>query len=137
MSDDEIFVSMNQEKKIYIFLTDLAEFIRHIYTPDNGVGAMNAAIENLWDKGCLHNIYWFGCLEKKDIKSVQDMMAYKLFIKEMKGVHFGGNALEQKIFNFDYLKYREQCTPEKTGIAMLPESEEGGTVRKVVIPLCK
>ncbi|MBR6770712.1 MAG: type VII secretion protein EssC [Lachnospiraceae bacterium] len=135
LSDDEIFESMNQEERIYIFLPNLAEFIQHIYRPGNGAGQMNALIENLWDKGSLHNIYWFGCIRLEDVNEVSGMRAYNLFIKEKKGAHFGGNVSAQRIFSFDYLPFAEQSKSEKVGIAMLPASEEN--VRKVAVPQCK
>ena len=97
---------------------------------------MGALIENLFDKGSLHHIFWFACLKLEDVNTVAGIRAYDLFVRYKKGVHFGGNVSAQRIFNFDYIPYMEQSKTEKTGIAMLPASEEE-TVRKVAVPLCK
>lgn len=136
LSDEEIYDNQKEEEKIYIFIADMPEFIKHIYAPEEGIGAMGALIENFFDKGSLHNIFWFACLKLEDVNTVSGVRAYDLFVRYKKGVHFGGNVSAQRIFNFDYIPYMEQSKTEKAGIAMLPASEEE-TVRKVAVPLCK
>lgn len=123
-----------QSGRIYIFIADLADFIRHIYAPAEGVGQMGALIENLLDKGNHHGIFWFGCLRQEDRNVVMGNRTYELFIRSKKGIHFGGRVSEQRIFDFDHVPYMEQTKAEKAGIAMLPYAEEE-TVRKVAVPL--
>lgn len=136
ISDEELYQNMNTKEKIYIFIANMADFIKRIYAPSDGLGVMNPTIENLLDKGNLHSIYWFGCLKQEDVNSVAGTKAFELFIRSKRGVHFGGNVSAQRIFNFDYIPYMEQSKGEKVGVAMLPSAEEE-TVRKVVIPLYK
>lgn len=136
MSDEEIYSSMNGEERMYIFIADIQEFVKHIYSPAEGIGDMKAAAENLLDKGRLHNIFWIGCLKQEDFDTVSGRRAFNIFVGYKKGVHFGGNVSAQRIFNFDYIPYQEKDKAEKAGTAMLPASEEE-TVRKAAIPLCK
>lgn len=137
LSDEEIYIKMIEEvERIYFFIADIPEFIKHIYAPAEGIGQMNAVIENFLEKGSLHNIFWFGCMKLEDSNTVSGIKAYDLFVRYKRGVHFGGNVSAQRIFNFDYIQYAEQSKTEKAGIAMLPATEEE-TVRKVAIPLCK
>lgn len=136
LSDEEIYVSMKEEEKIFIFIADLPEFIRHIYSPAGGVGRMEAAIENFWDKGSCHSIFWFGCLRTEDVNMVLGKKAYELFAGYGKGAYFGGNVVAQKILNFDDMPYMEQLKSEKPGIAVLPATEDE-TIRKVAVPLYK
>ncbi|MBD5504489.1 MAG: type VII secretion protein EssC [Lachnospiraceae bacterium] len=124
----------NRQEKIYIFITDLAEFINHMYAPAGGVGEMGALIENLLDKGSRHGICWFGCLRQEDRNVVIGNRIYELFVRQKKGAHFGGRVSEQRIFDFNHVPYMEQTRAEKAGIAMLPYTEEE-TVRKVAVPL--
>ena len=125
-----------QEEKIFLFISDLSEFIRHIYSPAQGVGGMDAVIENFWDKGRCHGIFWFGCLNPDDANVAAGRKAYKLFTGDKRGAYFGGNVTAQKLFHFDDMPYMEQLKPEKPGVAMLPAAEEE-TVRKVAVPLCR
>ena len=136
LSDEELYLKMQETERIFLFIADLPEFIRHIYAPSEGIGAMGPAIENFLDKGSLHNIFWFGCIRQEDTNMVTGMRAYDLFTRYKQGLHFGGNVAAQRIFNFDYIPYMEQSRTEKPGIAMLPASEEE-TVRKVAVPLSK
>lgn len=124
------------EEKIFVFISDLPEFIKHIYSPAQGVGGMEAVIENFWDKGRCHGIFWFACLKSEDANMAAGKKAYELFTGDKRGAYFGGECNLQKLFNFDDMPYMEQLRPEKPGVAMLPSTEEE-TVRKVAVPLCK
>lgn len=127
---------LEQEEKLFIFISDLPEFIRRIYSPADGVGRMEAVIENFWDKGRCHGIFWFACLNPEDANVAAGRRAYKLFTDDKRGAYFGGNVTAQKLFNFDDMPYMEQLRPEKPGVALLPMTEEE-TVRKVAVPLCR
>ena len=127
---------LTQEERIFIFISDLPEFIRHIYSPADGVGRMEAVIENFWDKGRCHGIFWFSALNPDDVNAAAGRRAYKLFTEDKRGAYFGGNVNAQKLFSFDDMPYMEQLRPEKAGVAMLPMTEEE-TVRKVAVPLCR
>lgn len=127
---------LTDETPIFVFIADLPEFIRHIYLPSEGIGGMEAVVENFWDKGRGHGIFWVGCMNTEDANLVADRKAYKLFISDRRGAYFGGNVTAQKIFNFDDMPYAEQIKPEKPGVAILPLTEDE-TVRKVAVPLCE
>ena len=124
------------EKKIFLFTTNLLEFVKHIYLPAEGVGEMGAAIENFLEKGRSHNIFWFGVLQTDDRNRASGRRAYELFIRYRQGIHFGGRVSEQRLLDFDHVPYMEQARAEKPGIGMLPYSEEE-TVRKVAVPFYK
>ncbi|MCD8157244.1 MAG: type VII secretion protein EssC [Clostridiales bacterium] len=47
----EIAEHMSAEKKIFIFIADMAEFVNTIYHPSEGVGSMYAYLENITEKG--------------------------------------------------------------------------------------
>lgn len=122
--------------KIFLFVANWLEFVKHIYSPADGVGEMGAVIENFLEKGKSHNIFWFGILQTDERNRVLGRRAYDLFVKYRQGIHFGGRVLEQRLLDFDHVPYMEQARTEKPGIGMLPYSEEE-TVRKVAIPFYK
>lgn len=125
-----------REEKIFLFAASLHEFIKHIYSPAEGVGEMGAVIENFLEKGRSHNIFWFSILQTDDRNRVSGRRAYDLFIRYKRGIHFGGRVSEQRLLDFDHVPYMERTRAEKPGIGMLPYSEEE-TVRKVAVPLYK
>lgn len=122
--------------KIFLFVANWLEFVKHIYSPTDGVGEMGAVIENFLEKGKSHNIFWFGILQTDERNRALGRRAYDLFVKYRQGIHFGGRVLEQRLLDFDHVPYMEQARAEKPGIGMLPYSEEE-TVRKVAVPLYK
>ncbi len=125
-----------KEEKIFLFVADWLEFVKHIYSPAEGVGEMKAVIENFLEKGRSHNIFWFGILKTDDRNRILGRRAYDLFVKYRQGIHFGGRVSEQRLLDFDHVPYMEQARAEKPGIGMLPCSEEE-TVRKVAVPFYK
>ncbi len=135
ISDEELYQEMCRFQAKYFLLPDIASFIEHVKNPGEA-GNAKAFIENLLDKGSMHNVYWFACLQPDDVNRLGGTRMYDLFIRYKTGMHFGGNVSAQRIFNFDYIPYNEQSKSLKAGIGLVPSQEEE-TVRKVVIPLVK
>lgn len=137
LSDEEIFAEMSGYERIMIFIANLPDFVEHAYKPAEGVGEMAGFLENLIDKGSLHNVYWFACFSQDDIGRVAGKKVFDQFVKYKNGIHMGGNVAAQKFLNFDYIQYIEQTKVQKSGIGMLPLVEDDLNVEKVVIPLVK
>jgi len=135
MSDEELYIDMRSFPAKYLFLPDLGDFIQNAKNPEN-FGNAGPFIENLLDKGSLHNVYWFAALQPDDVLKLGGTRMYDLFIRYKTGIHFGGNVSQQRIFNFDYLPYNEQNKSMKVGIGLIPYQEEEA-VQKVIIPLVK
>ena len=135
ISDEELYQEMRRFQTKCFLIPDMASFVEHVKNPGEA-GNAKAFIENLLDKGSMHNVYWFACLQPDDVNRLGGTRMYDLFIRYKTGMHFGGNVSAQRIFNFDYIPYNEQSKALKTGIGLVPSQEEE-TVHKVVIPLVK
>ena len=120
----------------FILIANLADFVTHVNHPKEGVPPVKAFIENILDKGSLHNVYWFACYNYDDASKVAGIKVYEYFLRYKTGIHFGGNVASQRIMNFDYVPYSEQTKSLKPGIGMLPANEDDD-VRKVVVPIVK
>lgn len=135
ITEEQLYIEMQKFSKVFLFITNLADFARHVLNPD-GVGDMQGFVQNMLEKGKQHNVYLFAVLSQEDILRTENSKIYDGFKRHKTGAYFGGNVSGQRIFNFDNLSYSEQNKPLKRGIAMLPYSEEE-TVFKVVVPLYK
>ncbi|MBO5030825.1 MAG: type VII secretion protein EssC [Lachnospiraceae bacterium] len=135
LSDEEIYADMKSFPAKYFFIPDLGSFIQNVRNPENSQDA-KPFIENLLDKGSMHNVYWFAVLQPDDMTGLAGTRIYDLFVRYKTGMHFGGNVSSQRIFNFDYIPYNEQTKAVKAGIGLVPYHEDE-TVHKVVIPLVK
>lgn len=135
MSDEEIYVDMFSYKAKFIFIANFADFVTHVLHPADA-GDVRGFVENLLDKGSLHNVYWAACYNQEDASKVVGTKLYDYFLKYKTGIHFGGNVAAQRIMNFDYVPYTEQTKAQKPGIGMLPANEDDD-VRKIVVPLMK
>lgn len=135
LSDEEIYLAMRQFPARYIIIANLADFVTHVSRP-NGGGDVKPFVENILDKGSLHNVYWFAGYNQEEVSKVAGTKIYEYFVKYKTGIHFGGNVAGQRIMNFDYVPYAEQNKALKPGIGMLPYNEDEDA-RKVVVPLLK
>lgn len=133
IDDYGIFCKMNEEKRIYIFVADYSDFIKTVYTPSADIGAMNGFLENIMEKGFLHNIFFIGCMNSDEISAVSGHRLYSIITSYKSGIHFGGNVFKQKIFDFSSLSFSEQNKSLKPGIGLVSSAEEG-TVTKVIVP---
>lgn len=134
-SDEELYTDMRNFPAKYFVIPDLGDFIQNVKNPEN-FGDARPFIENLLDKGSLHNVYWFAALQPDDAAKLGGTRMYDLFIRYKTGIHFGGNVSGQRIFTFDYVPYNEQTKTLKAGIGLIPYQEEE-PVHKVVIPFVK
>ena len=137
MSDEDIYLDMYQQYNAkFILIANLADFITHVDNPKDGVLEMRPFVENILDKGSLHNVYWLACYNYDDVSKVAGIRMYEYFLRYKTGIHFGGNVASQRIMNFDYVPYSEQTKSLKPGIGMIPENEDDD-VRKVIVPIVK
>lgn len=134
-TDDEIYSEMQQFKPIFFFISDIKDFLDSVYHPENGIGAMSGFFENIFEKGYLHNIYFFTCINTDEASALGVYKAYTTFVSHKSGAHLGGNLTSQRIFNFQNIKFNEMSKSMKKGIALLPSYEDDAIAKKVVVPL--
>ena len=134
LTDEAIFDKMNSFKPIFIFIADLKSFLNSIYHPDDEVGDMSAFFENIFEKGMLHNIFFFACMNPDDSAENSVYKSYRLFTSYVSGVHLGGNVAGQRLFDFRNIPYAELSKTSKRNEALAPTEDE--TVAcKLIVPL--
>ncbi|MDD2980440.1 MAG: type VII secretion protein EssC [Hespellia sp.] len=137
LDETEVYETMQSEKPIFIFLADLDEFFKMVYRPESGVGNMAGFVENIMEKGSLHQIYFFGSLKSEDESSLVMYRAYNFFVGYKKGVHLGGNFSAQKVFGFQNIPFANLSKSIKKGLGYVPDEEDETVGIQVVIPLAK
>jgi S-DNA-T family DNA segregation ATPase FtsK/SpoIIIE len=132
--EEEIFDRMSEEIPYFIFVSDLSNFISMVYGTEYN---MSGFVENIIEKGFLHNIYFIGELSLEKREKVAGYGAYEHFAEYKTGIHFGGKVSDNQVLTFDYLSYMEQGKSEKKGIGQLPDPVEDNETQKVVVPFVK
>ncbi|MBR3525122.1 MAG: FHA domain-containing protein [Lachnospiraceae bacterium] len=133
-TEDEIYGSMQRFEKHIIVIGDLPEFLKKTDNPGEGFTTMTRFLCNLFEKGALHNIYWFAGFDQDRSAEISGIASYAAFVKDKNGIHLGGNTQAQRLMQFDHLPYAQQGKKLKAGIGLLPTHEEDSTV-SVAIPL--
>ena len=134
-SDSEIFEKMQRFEPVFVFIADIIEFINSVYHPQDGIGNMSGFFENIFDKGYLHNVFFFGGIDTDEASKVAGIRAYTSFISCKTGVHLGGNVAAQRIFNFQNIHYSKLSKTSKKGEGLVPSYEDETVSKVVIIPL--
>lgn len=134
-TESEIYEAMQSHKPIYIFIADMGVFLNSIYNPSDNISPMNPFFENIFEKGFLHNIFFFSCVNTEESTSLAGYRAYNIFSSYKTGVHLGGNLSAQRIFGFQNIKFNDMSKSMKKGLGLVPSSEDETIAEKIVIPL--
>jgi len=137
LDDDGVYAEMCKFRPIFLFIDDLTQFINVTYNPPEGVGAMSGFLENITEKGFLHNIFVIAACDYSNAASALSRKVFSNMLSYKAGVHLGGNVVAQKFFDFSRLPYLDQTKATKAGIGLLPPNEYSASIHEVVIPLVK
>ena len=106
-NESEIYKLMQINKPVYIFIADMNIFLKSIYYPENYISAMNPFFENIFEKGFLHNIFFFACINTDESASLSSFRAYNIFTSYKTGVHLGGYLSAQRVFAFQNINFND------------------------------
>ena len=137
MDEMDVALKMMEEKPIFIFIADMNDFMMMVYKHGKDVGDVSGFLENIMEKGSMHNIFFFACLRTEDDMGLRGYRAYNYYCSYKKGVHLGGNLQGQKIFNFQNIPFNQLGKVLKKGFGYMSSDEEEGIGIDVVIPLVK
>lgn len=130
LEEIEMYERMSQEKPIFIFISDFGWFLEQVY---RGEHKMSPFIENLIGKGRMHNIYFFAVSGVEQCSEINFQQAFKSFVSEKNGIHFGGNVGGNRVLNFETIPYKEQSKAYGPGIG-ITATTLGDVHDKVIIP---
>ncbi len=120
LEEDELFSKMHEAREYYVFIEDLSAFCSMLYSPESVKDNMQGGLENLLEKGFMHNIYIFAGLEPDKRTDLIGRGIYESFAKAKTGIHLGGNVMNQRIFDFGNMPIKEQGVITPAGIGAIP-----------------
>ncbi len=135
-SDEEIYAAMQKYEPVFIFIADFSDFLESIYHPSDSIQNMNGFFENIFEKGFLHNVFFFACVNTDDVSAVAGRKAYMLYTSYKMGVHLGGNLSAQRIFNFSNIHFSLMSKQMKKGEGLVPDADDDSIAVKVIVPYC-
>lgn len=135
LSDEELYAAMRQFPIRYLLIANLSDFLQHVQNPQ-GVAAISGFVENMLEKGSLHNVFLFAVLRQEDGRLLVGNRLYEAFVRGRNGIHFGGNLSGIQTLNFDAVSYAEQAKQTKAGVGMVSANADE-EARRVLVPLWK
>ena len=136
-SDARIFEEMRGYEPIFVFIADFISFVQSLNRkdPDNPQVNNKPFFENIFEKGSLHHVYFFGCINTDDTVNVAGDRIYNLFTSYKTGVHLGGNLSAQRVFNFQNIHYTQMSKTMKKGVGLVPMPDDDSSAEKIIIPV--
>ncbi|MBQ4528381.1 MAG: type VII secretion protein EssC [Clostridia bacterium] len=132
-NENAIYKAMLSEKRTAVLINDLEGFINVIRKPlPSKKYNFDSIMNNLFEKGHCHNIFFVAGISPESSGMLAGIPLYTRFIADKQGIHFGGNTVSQKLFDFSDLKFAEQSKATKPGLGLIATDE--GT-QKVIIPV--
>lgn len=135
LEEEELYQRMCREERIFLFIDDLTDFVKHVYAPEDPGEDMQGFLENITEKGRMYQLFLFAGFNQDSIAEVSGYRLFDNFTKWKTGIHLGGNVASQRLLDFEYIPFMEQSKVQKPGTGMLPAVEGEVGVRTVVIPL--
>lgn len=133
----EIAEKMSVEKQIYVFVADLAAFVKSAYTATADIGDIHSYLENITEKGSIHGFYFIAALNTEQVSGIAGYAIYQNMISYRAGIHLGGNIGTQRMFQFSNIPFQEQNKASKAGLGIVPSGEDYAIAQNVVLPLVK
>ena len=135
LDDEEIYQSIAKKyPPLFVFIADMKVFMDSIYKKQEGVGALASWFENIFEKGQLLNVFFFGAAGLSTTAGMTDKAAWLSFIKSRRGVLLGGELNRQNIFQYQNVRYAEQGRRFKPGMGYATSQEEQQNVELIVVP---
>lgn len=136
MEDEEIFARMSEEEPCFIFIADLAEYVKAMHGEFGRENNLCGAMTNFLEKGSLLNIYFIAAFNWDKRGEAIGLSVYESFIRYKTGVHLGGNADSQSILEFQDISYKELSGADKAGCGILAYADPISSIR-VVTPFAR
>lgn len=137
LDGEELAEQMNQETQFFIFISDMATFVKMVYEPTKGIGSMQAYLENISEKGSTHGFFFFGMLGVEQNLLLSGYRMWQNMVSGCGGIHLGGNTGRQQLFRFENIPFQEQGKMTKPGIGLMVFPEEPGLAQEVILPFVK
>ena len=92
--ENEIYSQMTRFKETYIFIADMEAFLNTLYSPSEGITRIVPFIENVVEKGALHNIFIIGLIDTASQSECRGRKVYDVMTGYHMGIQLGGNCAE-------------------------------------------
>ncbi len=135
--DEEVFASMQRETPMMVLIADLQDFMQACANPGGGKPSMTAQVDNIFAKGAMHGVYFFGAVDTQDLAAASLQQLYRNFTKSRRGVHLGGELNTQKLLSYRNVPFSEQTRVLKPGIGYVVSEEDSMNADQIVVPMNK
>ena len=133
LSEERVAAKMGEEELVVICIDDMYSFLQQVYSPEEGVGKMNARMENFAEKGSLHNIVFVCGVNTKDMSLCSGYRLFQMLSAYETGVVQGRD--ERNVLHFENVTRDALKKVSSRGEGYASVDGKEGTGTAVVVPL--
>lgn len=137
LEDDALYEKMQAVKPICVFIADMKAFTEAVYQKLPDGSDMDRFLENIMERGRMHNIYFFGCVRSEDEPTLLSRKMFKCFADCQAGIHLGGSLTAQRVFNFTNIPLTQQGRAVKPGRGLAPSGRDVCVAETIILPMVK
>ncbi len=137
MDEEQIYEKMREFEELFICISDINRFVDMVYQPSEGMVLVSPFLENIAEKGSLHNIYLVALNDTQEASMCRGNRFYDAMVSYHTGIQLGGNTTDSDFFDFSRLSYAEQNRINKCGVGMIPQDNDERDITYVIIPQYK
>lgn len=136
--EDDLYIAMQDERRVFIFIEDLASFTQFLYKPSEEFNSVAHFFEVLADKAWYHQVFLFVGIDATTFPAeLRGTAFYRNVVRDGTGIHFGGNVASSQIMRFEYLTFKEQNKTEPKEVGLIASSDTYPDGGAVVVPAVK
>ena len=133
-SDEAIFEEMKAFDPVFFFIDDMPAFLNAVYHKNESVGKMSGFVENIFEKGKNHNIFFFAFMNVQDYSSCQSRKAFDSFFRDRRGMLIDTPPGNQRIFSFNREFFPGRGAAVERNVAIVQSDDDIGEALNIVLP---
>lgn len=109
---------MSVKEPMFIFISDITKFIDCVYHPEGNITNMSGYFENIIEKGSLHNIYFFACINTDNLASAAGSNLYRL-LQAIKREFTSAEMLHHRGYSISRIYTIRRCRSHQRKVTLL------------------
>lgn len=111
----------DRKKERFLLVEDIKDFLeRAAILGEEVIRQLSVLIL----EGCKRGLHWIFAMNPADYLTLVQFDIFTTIVEKERGIHFGGQLNEQKLFHFENFSYQEECASQPSGTGIVADREE-------------
>lgn len=122
-------IEEDRKKQRFLLVEDMKDFLQRI---ESGERDRMEWLSNLVLSGKKRGLHWIFALCPEDYLSMMQFEMFSTLVERERGIHLGGQMIEQKIFHYDNFNYKEKTAILPAGTGIVADKKQPRNGRRIL-----